>query len=96
MSTAIPTSLVPATAGVSGSPVVPAAAPPTPMLPERWTLADLLASLGDISPSRIRAVPAPGTATLDDAEKAESRYARLCELIDGVLVEKTMGHYARG
>jgi Uma2 family endonuclease len=56
------------------------------------TLADLLHQLGDISPERIRVRPPPGTATeadliaaLDGAEKI------LCELIDGVLVEKVVG-----
>lgn len=53
-----------------------------------YTLADLLARLGGIPPERIRMVPAPGTATEDDLEKPETC---LCELIDGVLVEKAMG-----
>ena len=37
--------------------------------------------------------PVPGTATEQDAEEAESRTGRICELIDGVLVEKAMGTY---
>lgn len=49
------------------------------------TLADLIRDLGDIDPSRILMVPAPGTATLADVERYE------CELIDGTLVRKPMG-----
>ncbi len=63
------------------------------VLPVEWTVADLLHHLGDIPPERIRAVPPPGTATEQDALEAESRTGRICELIDGVLVEKTVGYY---
>jgi Uma2 family endonuclease len=63
------------------------------LLPVEWTIADVLAHLGGISADRIRAVPAPGTATEQDVLKAESRTGRICELVDGVLVEKTMGYY---
>jgi len=61
-------------------------------LPIDWTFGDLLAQLGDVPPSRIRLVPAPGTATEQDVIEVEARTDRLCELIDGVLVEKTMGY----
>jgi len=54
---------------------------------------DLLERLGDIPPERIRLRPYPGTATEEDAIHAEVRYNRLCELIDGTLVEKPMGYY---
>jgi Uma2 family endonuclease len=54
---------------------------------------DLLERLGEIPPERIRLQPPPGTATEEDALHAEARYHRLCELIDGTLVEKTMGYY---
>jgi Uma2 family endonuclease len=57
------------------------------------TLADLLERLGNIPLHRIRFRPHPGTATEQDVEAAEARYGRLCELIDGVLVEKAMGYY---
>jgi hypothetical protein len=60
-------------------------------LPADWNFADVLASLGDVPAERIRAVPPPGTATESDVIEAESRWGRICELIDGVLVEKTMG-----
>jgi Uma2 family endonuclease len=60
--------------------------------PAPRSLADLLADLGDIPPCRVLLRPAPGTATekdllrlLDGANKV------LCELVDGVLVEKAMG-----
>jgi Uma2 family endonuclease len=60
--------------------------------PSEWMLADCLARLGDIPPSRIRMVPPPGTATEQDVLAAEGHTGRVCELIDGVLVEKTMGY----
>jgi Uma2 family endonuclease len=55
------------------------------------TIAELLESLGDIPPERIRMHPWPGTATEDDVLAAHARDKRLCELVDGVLVEKPMG-----
>lgn len=61
-----------------------------PSTPE--TLGDLIAQLGDIPPNRIRLHPAPGTATEEDVLRLEAAPSkRLCELIDGVLVEKAMG-----
>ncbi|MHC5537133.1 Uma2 family endonuclease [Singulisphaera rosea] len=54
------------------------------------TLADLLEQLGDISPRRVMLRPAPGTATEHDVIDISVRNKRLCELIDGVLVEKAM------
>jgi Uma2 family endonuclease len=61
-------------------------------LPTEWTAADMLAHLGGIPPERVRMVPPPGTATEQDVLEAKSRFNRLCELIDGVLVEKTLGY----
>ena len=55
------------------------------------TIADLLHDLGDINPRRIRLRPAPGRATEKDVVRIEAQEDRLCELIDGVLVEKIMG-----
>lgn len=49
------------------------------------------ADLGHVPPSRILMKPAPGTATLADAVDANERLGRLCELIDGTLVEKARG-----
>jgi Uma2 family endonuclease len=58
------------------------------------TLADLLDYLGGIAPERVRLHPAPGTATEDDVRSVHDREGRLCELVDGVLVEKAMGFRA--
>ena len=55
------------------------------------TVADLLDRLGGIPARRVRLHPPPGTATDEDAIAAESRYGRLCELVDGTLVEKAVG-----
>jgi Uma2 family endonuclease len=56
------------------------------------TLADLLEQLGDIAPERVRFHPPPGTATEEDVLAIRnSPERRLCELVDGVLVEKAMG-----
>ncbi|MFI5454400.1 MAG: Uma2 family endonuclease [Isosphaerales bacterium] len=55
------------------------------------TIADLLESLGDIPPERVRMHPWPGTATEEDVLAIHAREKRLCELVDGVLVEKPMG-----
>jgi Uma2 family endonuclease len=64
---------------------------PSPTFAE-WTLADMLERLGDIPPHRIRVYPPLGTATEKDVLEAERRFGRICELVDGVLVEKTMGY----
>jgi Uma2 family endonuclease len=64
-------------------------APPSPL----ETVADLLEHLGDIPPDRICIQPPLGTATESDVLVAlESPRKRICELIDGVLVEKAMGY----
>lgn len=55
------------------------------------TLADLVDRLGGIPLERIRYQPLPGTATVEDVIRIEARENRLCELVDGVLVEKAMG-----
>jgi Uma2 family endonuclease len=59
--------------------------------PAIQNLADLFARLGDVPPHRIRFRPSPGTATLQDVIDVEHREGRLCELVEGVLVEKAMG-----
>ena len=56
------------------------------------TLADHLAILGNIPPDRVHGHPAPGTATVDDWEAAVDGGA-VCELVDGVLVDKAMVWY---
>jgi len=55
------------------------------------TIADLLESLGHVPATRVRFHPLPGTATVRDVVEVERRENRLCELVDGVLVEKAMG-----
>lgn len=64
-------------------------APATPTL---RTFADLMKTLGDIPADRIRLHPAPGTATEQDLLDVLDHEGRICELIDGVLVEKAMGY----
>lgn len=55
------------------------------------TLADLLRDLGDIPAERVLLTPPPGTATEKDVLEADAKFDRLCELVDGTLVEKAMG-----
>jgi Uma2 family endonuclease len=55
------------------------------------SLAELLDSLGGISPRRVRMNPAPGTATVRDVVRLRNNTRRLYELVDGTLVEKIMG-----
>jgi Uma2 family endonuclease len=56
-------------------------------------LAELLDRLGGIPANRVRLHPPPGTATEADVLKAlEAPRKRICELIDGVLVEKPRGY----
>lgn len=61
---------------------------PTSVARSEWTLADLVEHLGGVPLDRIRAYPPPGTATEQDVLQSKSRYNCICELIDGVLVEK--------
>lgn len=56
------------------------------------TVAELLDMLGNIPAERVRLRPPPGQATEADVLAAMAKpRKRLCELIDGVLVEKVMG-----
>src|SRR5262249_4030282 len=64
-----------------------------PATPTFESLSDLWDSLGRVPLERIRMRPPPGTATEQDVIAAESRDDRLCELVDGTLVEKAMGWY---
>ena len=57
------------------------------------TLTDLPDRFGPIPAERIRRNPPPGSATEQDVIDIEERESRLCELVDGVLVEKTVGYY---
>ncbi|MCR4412754.1 MAG: Uma2 family endonuclease [Thermoguttaceae bacterium] len=62
------------------------------LLPLDWSLGDLLKHLG-VPADRVAANPPPGTATENDVLEVYSRTGRLCELVEGVLVEKPMGWY---
>ena len=55
------------------------------------TVADLFEFFGPIPLKRIRHDPAPGTATEEDVIAIHAHEKRLYELIDGILVEKTVG-----
>ena len=55
------------------------------------TVADLIASLGDVPLSRVRLDPPPGTATEKDLMRRTAADDRPYELVDGTLVEKAMG-----
>ncbi len=73
------------------SPTAPPAS--TPSITRFATVADLLDHLGGVPADRVRLRPWPGTAEAKDVIEAEERENRLFELIDGVLVEKTMGFF---
>jgi len=55
------------------------------------TVADLLGRFDEVLARRIILDPVPGTATVDDVLAIHAREGRLCELVDGILVEKAMG-----
>ena len=55
------------------------------------TMADLMDRLGDVSPRRVRVHPTFGSATLADIERSRKEDGVVCEVVDGYLVEKTMG-----
>lgn len=57
------------------------------------TLEELLHALGDVPPSRISLLAPPGSATEDQCLAALQRDEGLFELVDGTLVEKTMGFF---
>jgi Uma2 family endonuclease len=61
--------------------------------PPVWTAVELAERLGPILLDRVVNPPAPGLATEEDAVAYCERDKRLCELVDGVLVEKVMGAY---
>jgi len=66
-----------------------------PAMPETQvrTFADLLEGLGNVPPNRILLFPSPGTANETDLLKVAARAdKRVCELVDGTLVEKGMGY----
>jgi Uma2 family endonuclease len=56
------------------------------------TLADLLDRLGGIPLDRIRIQPSLGTATVQDVIAIQRQEGKLCELVEGVLLEKAVGY----
>jgi Uma2 family endonuclease len=55
------------------------------------TWEERMADLGHVPSPRVLKQPKPGTATLGDVLRARSELGKLCELVDGTLVEKAMG-----
>ena len=56
-----------------------------------WTVADLHRKFGPIPFERIRQDPPPGRGTVEDVDRLNNHEDRLYELVDGILVEKTVG-----
>jgi hypothetical protein len=65
----------------------------TALAPAVWTAVDLAERFGPIPLDRIITPPAPGMATEEDAIELTERKIHLCELVDGILVEKAMGSF---
>jgi Uma2 family endonuclease len=61
--------------------------------PPKRKIEELVEYLGGIPRERIRTSPEPGKATVEDVVYFDVHEDRLCELIDGILVEKTVGLY---
>jgi len=64
----------------------------SPDVSVHYTVADLHERLGGVPLERIRMNPPPGTATETDLLEVHGKTDYLCELVDGTLVEKTMGN----
>jgi Uma2 family endonuclease len=56
-----------------------------------FSLDDRIYDLGGIDPSRVRSIPAPGSATIADLIRAQAEDGCLYELVDNTLVEKAKG-----
>src|SRR5262249_44097217 len=56
-----------------------------------WTVADLYRRFGPIPFERVRQNPPPGSGTVADVVRLNDHEHRLYELVDGILVEKTVG-----
>ena len=61
---------------------------PSPQI--EMTVEELAARVGAVPLWRIRSIPSPGTGTEQDVERVRREESLLCELIDGVLVEKAV------
>ena len=67
----------------------PPAAVTSPPVTRTPTIGDVLTDA--VPAGRMLLRPIPGSATVADVEAIRSREGRLCELVDGILVEKTVG-----
>lgn len=56
------------------------------------SVADIVEQFGDVDLDRIVFDPAPGTATADDLDRVRRETGRLCELIEGTLIEKAVSY----
>lgn len=56
-------------------------------------LAELWLALGKVPLRRIVLHPAPGTATERDVLRLDDHHDRICELVNGTLIEKALGTY---
>jgi Uma2 family endonuclease len=61
-------------------------------IPRFKTMADVMDRLGHVPLYRIRFFPLPGSATEADVLAVQKKEDLLCELVEGVLVEKGMGY----
>src|SRR5213080_4921439 len=57
------------------------------------TVAELQEYLGGIPADRILLIPTPGEATEEDLLAIHDHEGRICELVDGILVEKPMASF---
>lgn len=57
------------------------------------TLAEIWLRSGQVPLDRILMEPVPGMATSDDAVYSKERFDLSCELVNGILVAKTMGYF---
>ena len=80
--------------------LTPSSPTPAPNSPEigaggvrLQTAREWLHELGDVPLERILFDPPPGAATESDVIRLEDHADRICELVDGTLVEKTMGQF---
>ena len=62
--------------------------------PPELTLQDLADRFGPMPLRRVRMNPRPGTATEEDLIRIDEHEDRICELIDGILVEKDVSSLA--
>jgi hypothetical protein len=65
---------------------------PAPVADGVRTLADFMHYIGDVPAERIMLRPPPGMANADDVLRLERQENRLCELVDGVVVAKSLGY----